>query len=58
MKNFELVITIALVALLSLVIARTALAQSDVPTDDEVNAVARQMYCPVCENIPLDVCPT
>ena len=28
------------------------------PSDDEVNAVAKQMYCPVCENIPLDVCPT
>jgi cytochrome c-type biogenesis protein CcmH len=27
-------------------------------TDDEVNAVAKQLYCPVCENIPLDVCPT
>jgi cytochrome c-type biogenesis protein CcmH len=28
------------------------------PTDDEVNAVAKQLYCPVCENTPLDVCPT
>jgi cytochrome c-type biogenesis protein CcmH len=27
-------------------------------SDDEVNRVAKQMYCPVCENIPLDVCPT
>jgi cytochrome c-type biogenesis protein CcmH len=27
-------------------------------TDDQVNRVAKQMYCPVCENIPLDVCPT
>lgn len=27
-------------------------------TDNEVNAVAKQLYCPVCENIPLDVCPT
>jgi cytochrome c-type biogenesis protein CcmH len=23
-----------------------------------VNAIARQLYCPVCENTPLDVCPT
>ena len=30
----------------------------DTPTDDEVNAVAKGLYCPVCENIPLDVCPT
>ena len=28
------------------------------PTDDEANAVAKGLYCPVCENIPLDVCPT
>jgi cytochrome c-type biogenesis protein CcmH len=27
-------------------------------TDDEVNAIAKQLYCPVCENIPLDVCGT
>jgi len=28
------------------------------PSDDEVNAIAKGLYCPVCENIPLDVCPT
>ena len=28
------------------------------PTDDAVNAIAKQLYCPVCENIPLDVCGT
>ena len=28
------------------------------PSDNDVNRVAKQMYCPVCENIPLDVCPT
>ena len=33
-------------------------AQSGDPTDDEVNTVAHQLYCPVCENVPLDVCPT
>lgn len=27
-------------------------------TDDQVNAVAKQLFCPICENIPLDVCPT
>lgn len=27
-------------------------------TDDQVNVVAKQLYCPVCENVPLDVCPT
>jgi cytochrome c-type biogenesis protein CcmH len=28
------------------------------PTDDDVNRVARQLYCPVCPNTPLDVCET
>jgi cytochrome c-type biogenesis protein CcmH len=35
-----------------------AFAQGSEPTDDEVNAIARQLYCPVCENIPLDACGT
>ncbi|MEK6222612.1 MAG: cytochrome c-type biogenesis protein CcmH [Chloroflexota bacterium] len=29
-----------------------------VPTDNEINAIAKNMYCPVCENVPLDVCGT
>jgi cytochrome c-type biogenesis protein CcmH len=33
-------------------------AQGPTPTDDEVNRIAKQMYCPVCENTPLDACPT
>lgn len=28
------------------------------PSDNDVNAIAKHMYCPVCENTPLDVCPT
>jgi cytochrome c-type biogenesis protein CcmH len=38
-----------------------AFAQDGQPrqvSDNEVNAVARDLYCPVCENVPLDVCPT
>ena len=33
-------------------------AQQITPSDDEVNEIARDMFCPICENIPLDVCPT
>ena len=44
---------------LAILLAAPALAQrQNPPTDDEVNAVAKQLYCPVCENTPLDVCPT
>jgi len=35
-----------------------AKAQQPTPSDDEVNAIAQQLFCPVCENTPLDVCPT
>lgn len=54
-----LVLALALVALSTGI----AYAQDDspadpVPSDDEVNAVAKGLYCPVCENVPLDVCPT
>ena len=43
---------------LSGLFAGAALAQDSTPTDDQVNAIAKQLYCPVCENTPLDVCPT
>ena len=33
-------------------------AQGEGPSDDEVNAIAKYLYCPVCANVPLDVCPT
>ena len=56
MKKTLQILTFALI-LVSL-FTGTALAQDNVPTDDEVNAIARQLYCPVCENTPLDVCPT
>jgi cytochrome c-type biogenesis protein CcmH len=36
----------------------TVTAQGPTPTDDEVNQIAKQLYCPVCESTPLDVCPT
>jgi cytochrome c-type biogenesis protein CcmH len=36
-----------------------AAAQDPTPIpDDQVNAIAKDLYCPVCENIPLNVCPT
>lgn len=47
--------------LLSSVFFTGAVAQQPTPvvvSDDQVNAIAKQLYCPVCENIPLDVCPT
>ena len=56
MKKYLLGLAISLI--LAALFTGIAFAQDDTPTDDEVNAVAHQLYCPVCENTPLDVCPT
>lgn len=35
-----------------------AAAQEPTPSVDEVNAIAKNLYCPVCANVPLDACGT
>jgi cytochrome c-type biogenesis protein CcmH/NrfF len=58
MKKYRILLSgIGLLAIL-LVLASPGFAQGSDPTDDEVNAIASQLYCPVCENIPLDACGT
>ena len=49
---------VCLVLLLLIFGSVYAQESTPVPSDDQVNAVAKQLFCPVCENIPLDVCPT
>ncbi len=51
-------VLLVLVMLVALTMPAHAQEGGRVVTDDEVNAVAKDLYCPVCENIPLDVCPT
>jgi len=58
MKRSTLISAFGLALLLALVLAGQVWAQEPTPSDDEVNAIAHGLYCPVCENIPLDVCPT
>jgi len=48
----------ALLLLSLFAMVQPLLAQDSVVTDDEVNEVAKDVYCPVCENTPLDVCAT
>lgn len=55
---YRALVIIILAVLLTGVFGQTAFAQNPVPSDNEVNAIAKGMYCPVCENTPLDVCPT
>jgi cytochrome c-type biogenesis protein CcmH len=57
-KSLNLFSALALLLIFLQVGTLTAHGQGGGPTDDEVNAIARQLYCPVCENVPLDVCPT
>jgi len=49
---------LALAIFLAALFSGAGRAQDSTPTDDEVNAVAHKLYCPVCESTPLDVCPT
>ena len=46
-----------LAAFTATLFASPVLAQDGTPTDDEVNAIAKQLFCPICQNTPLDVCP-
>jgi cytochrome c-type biogenesis protein CcmH len=60
---FWIVAVLMLIALTSAALAQdgtpppTPPSKQDVTADD-VNRIARQMYCPVCENEPLDACRT
>ena len=57
-KNFTILIVYLLLLAATLVPVVVVSAQQPTPSDDQVNAIARKLYCPVCENTPLDVCPT
>jgi cytochrome c-type biogenesis protein CcmH len=48
----------AFISLLPMAIVSAQETEPNYPTDDEVNAIAKELYCPVCENVPLDVCGT
>ena len=54
LASFALLLTLLLAGLSTTSVS----AQGPTPTDDEVNRIAKQLYCPVCESTPLDVCPT
>ncbi len=55
--RFYTLIAPSLVVLL-LLLAVAPLYAQDVVTADQVNQIAKGMYCPVCESEPLDTCAT
>ena len=60
-KNQKWYSVFLIILLLSLLPLGNVFAQENTPnypSDDDVNAIASQLYCPVCENVPLDVCGT
>lgn len=60
MKQLRLIPLLAFAVLVAASLASQPVvrAQERIPTDDEVNEVAKDLYCPVCPNTPLDVCET
>ncbi|HTP09115.1 MAG TPA: cytochrome c-type biogenesis protein [Anaerolineae bacterium] len=61
---FWVVASLLLIALTSVALAQNGTPPAPTPaarppvTADDVNRIAKQMYCPVCENEPLDACRT
>jgi len=62
MQNMKRKLFLVLLTIIaSLFVVRVVFAQGGqpgYPTDDDVNRVAKKLYCPVCPNTPLDVCET
>ena len=59
MTRRKLLLIVGLSLLVTLALATSVSAQEGPEvTADEVNEVASELYCPICENVPLDVCPT
>ena len=57
--KFALAVLIGLsISLLFFAVSSAQEGQPEFPTDNDVNTVAKQLYCPVCPNTPLDVCET
>src|SRR5579859_525091 len=61
MRRLAVMSGLVLVAFLYIPPDLTAHAQTSAPSpipvsDDQVNAIAHNLYCPVCANTPLDVC--
>jgi cytochrome c-type biogenesis protein CcmH len=57
-KKISLALIFGLLLALAVALPATAQEPEPTPSADEVNAIAKNMFCPVCENTPLDVCGT
>jgi cytochrome c-type biogenesis protein CcmH len=61
-KRVDVFVSVCVGLLAGLCLVATVSAQTPTPgsgsSPDDVNRVASKLYCPVCENEPLDVCQT
>jgi cytochrome c-type biogenesis protein CcmH len=56
--NYVLLFAVLAAIAYTITIQTVVFAQGPTPSDNDVNRIAKQLYCPVCESTPLDVCPT
>ncbi len=57
-RKIVLFILIFTISLYAVTVVQAQGNDPEFPTDNDVNAIAKQLYCPVCPNTPLDVCET
>jgi cytochrome c-type biogenesis protein CcmH len=58
-KHLPKIVFVAFAACLTVLVLTAAPARAQGPSiDDDVNRIAKALYCPVCPNTPLDVCNT
>ncbi len=57
-RKLVLATLVFVTSLFAVVFVNAQEGNPDFPTHDDVNAIAKQLYCPVCPNTPLDVCET
>lgn len=57
-RKFTIVFLTFLLSLVAVTVVYAQDGSGETPSDNDVNRVAKQLYCPVCPNTPLDVCET
>lgn len=57
-KKLILLLLVIAASLIAVTVVYAQDEQPGYPTDNDVNLVAKKLYCPVCPNTPLDVCET
>ena len=57
-SNYQLLITFIIGGALAMALLAAPARAQGPNLDDQVNRIAKGLYCPVCPNTPLDVCDT